>query len=150
MLVLYTRCQGTEIDNFGVSYSLDKGVTWVEECVLSKMYTTNTQATIFDMEVNGKTADLSLLVEPAELDLIRDLSRLPEEIRLAAEARDPSRLNRYAASVATAFHHFYTVCRIKEAATPELRDARIQLVHCVAQVIRNALSCLGVSAPDHM
>ena len=94
--------------------------------------------------------DLSLLVDPAELELIRELSKLPEEIRLAAEARDPSRLNRYAASIATAFHHFYTVCRIKEAATPELRDARIQLVHCVAQVIRNALSCLGVSAPDHM
>ena len=94
--------------------------------------------------------DLALLADPAELELIRELSKLPEEIRLAAEARDPSRLNRYAASVATAFHHFYTVCRIKEAATPELRDARIQLVHCVAQVIRNALSCLGVSAPDHM
>ena len=94
--------------------------------------------------------DLTLLADPAELELIRELSKLPEEIRLAAEARDPSRLNRYAASVATAFHHFYTVCRIKEAATPELRDARIQLVHCVAQVIRNALSCLGVSAPDHM
>ncbi len=94
--------------------------------------------------------DLTLLVDPAELELIRELSKLPEEIRLAAEARDPSRINRYAASVATAFHHFYTVCRIKEAATPELRDARIQLVHCVAQVIRNALSCLGVSAPDHM
>ena len=96
------------------------------------------------------SVDLSLLTDPAELDLIRELSKLPEEIRLAAEARDPSRLNRYAASVATAFHHFYTVCRIKEAATPELRDARIQLVRCVAQVIRNALSCLGVSAPDHM
>jgi len=96
------------------------------------------------------SVDLTLLVDPAELDLVRELSKLPEEIRLAAEARDPSRINRYAASVATAFHHFYTVCRIKEAATPELRDARIQLVHCVAQVIRNALSCLGVSAPDHM
>ena len=94
--------------------------------------------------------DTTLLTDPAELDLIRELSKLPEEIRLAAESRDPSRINRYAASVATAFHHFYTVCRIKEAATPALRDARIGLVHCTAQVIRNSLSCLGVSAPDHM
>ena len=60
VLVLYTRCQDPETDHFGVSYSLDHGVTWTEECVLSKMYTTNTQATIFDMEVNGKIADLSL------------------------------------------------------------------------------------------
>ena len=102
------------------------------------------------INANPEKIDMALLNDAAELDLIRELSKLPEEIRLAAEARDPSRLNRYAASVATAFHHFYTVCRIKEAATPELRDARIHLVHCVAQVIRNALSCLGVAAPDHM
>ncbi len=60
VLVLYTRCQDPNTDNFGVSYSFDQGVTWTEEAILSKMYTTNTQATIFDMEVNGKTADLSL------------------------------------------------------------------------------------------
>ena len=96
-----------------------------------------------------KTADLSLLVESAELDLIRDLSRLPEEIRLAAVQRDPSRLNRYATQVATAFHKFYTECRIKDAA-PALREARILLSCCTAAVIKNALSCFGVSAPDHM
>ena len=96
-----------------------------------------------------KSADLSLLVEPAELDLIRDLSRLPEEIRLAAVQRDPSRLNRYASQVATAFHKFYTDCRIKDAA-PALREARILLSCCTATVIENALSCFGVSAPDHM
>ena len=96
-----------------------------------------------------KSADLSLLTEPAELDLIRDLSRLPEEIRLAAVQRDPSRLNRYASQVATAFHKFYTDCRIKDAA-PALREARILLSCCTATVIENALSCFGVSAPDHM
>ena len=96
-----------------------------------------------------RSADLSLLAEPAELDLIRDLSRLPEEIRLAAAQRDPSRLNRYATQVATAFHKFYTECRIKDAA-PELRRARILLCNCTATVIENALSCFGVSAPDHM
>ena len=97
-----------------------------------------------------KDPDLTLLTDPAELDLIRQLSKLPEEIRLAADSRDPSRLNRYAAECATAFHHFYTVCRIKEAATPALRDARICLVNCMAQVVRNTLSTLGVNAPDHM
>ena len=95
------------------------------------------------------SADLTLLNEPAELDLIRDLSRLPEEIRLAAVQRDPSRLNRYVTQVATAFHKFYTECRIKDAA-PALRDARILLSCCTATVIENALSCFGVSAPDHM
>ena len=95
-------------------------------------------------------ADLGLLCEPSELDLIRELARLPEEIRLAAESREPSRLNRYATQVAAAFHRFYTSCRIKDAGSDALRDARIVLIGCVATVIENALSTFGVSAPDHM
>ncbi len=102
------------------------------------------------IDTDPKNPDLSLLTDDAELSLIRKLAALPEEIRLAAEARDPSRLNRYASDCATAFHHFYSICRIKEAATPELRDARIYLVNCVSQVISNTLDTLGVSAPDHM
>ena len=60
VLVLYTRCQAEETDHFGVSYSLDQGVTWMEKATESKMYTTNTQATIADFPVNGKAADLSI------------------------------------------------------------------------------------------
>ena len=82
--------------------------------------------------------------------LIRELSRLPEEIRLAAESREPSRINRYATQVAAAFHRFYTSCRIKGAESDALRDARIVLIGCVATVIENALSAFGVTAPDHM
>ena len=98
---------------------------------------------------DGAGADLALLTEPSELELIRELSRLPEEIRLAAAQRDPSRLNRYCTQVATAFHKFYTECRIKEAAPP-VRRARILLCNCTAIVIENGLSAFGVSAPDHM
>jgi len=93
--------------------------------------------------------DLSLLTEKSELELIRELSRLPEEIRLAAEQRDPSRLTRCVAQTAAAFHKFYTECRVKDA-EPVLRDARIALCGCTAVVIENALSAFGVSAPNHM
>ena len=95
-------------------------------------------------------ADLSLLTHESEIELIRELSKLPEEIRLAASSREPARLNRYATNVATAFHHFYTECRIKGADTDALRDARITLCNCTAEVIKNTLSAFGVSAPDHM
>lgn len=94
-------------------------------------------------------ADLTCLQAPSELELIRELSHLPEEIRLAAVQRDPSRLNRYATQVAAAFHKFYTECRIRDA-EPALRDARILLCRCTASVIKNTLSTFGVSAPDHM
>lgn len=94
--------------------------------------------------------DLSLLKNPEELDLIRELARLPEEIRLAARDREPSRINRYVNNVAAAFHRFYTISRIRDAETDALRDARVFLIRCVATVIENGLSVFGVSAPDQM
>lgn len=98
----------------------------------------------------GDQPDLLLLNTAEELDLIRELARLPEEIRLAARDREPSRMNRYANNVASAFHRFYTVSRIRDAETEALRDARVALIKCVAIVIENTLSVFGVTAPDHM
>ena len=93
--------------------------------------------------------DLSLLTSKEELDLIREVAKLPEEIRLAANDREPARLNRYAVNVASAFHKFYGVSRIKDA-QPEVRDARVYAIKCAAAVIRNTLSILGVTAPEQM
>jgi len=97
----------------------------------------------------GKTPDLSILTSKEELDLIREVAKLPEEIRLAANDREPARLNRYAINVASAFHKFYGVSRIKDA-QPEVRDARVYLIKCAAAVIKNTLSILGVTAPEQM
>ena len=93
--------------------------------------------------------DLSLLTSKEELDLIREVAKLPEEIRLAAADREPARLNRYAVNVASAFHKFYGVSRIKDA-QPEVRDARVYAIKCAAAVIKNTLSILGVTAPEQM
>ena len=98
----------------------------------------------------AENPDLSLLNSPEELDLIRELARLPEEIRLAARDREPSRINRYVNNVAAAFHRFYTVSRIRDAESEALRDARVLLVRCAATVVENGLSVFGVSAPDQM
>ena len=98
----------------------------------------------------SENPDLSLLKSEEELELIRELARLPEEIRLAARDREPSRINRYVNNVAAAFHRFYTVSRIRDAETEALRDARVYLIRQVATVIENGLSVFGVTAPDKM
>ncbi len=97
-----------------------------------------------------ETPDLTLLTADAEIELIRELARLPEEIRLSASRREPSRMNTYATNVANAFHKFYQSCRIKGAESDALRDARIALCLCTAQVIKNTLATFGVSAPTRM
>ena len=94
-------------------------------------------------------ADLSLLTSPFERELIRQLSLLPEEIRIAARDYNPNRINGYVTELATRFHRFYTECRIKDA-EPAVAAARLYLSDCVRQTIENSLSVIGVSAPVKM
>ncbi|MCR5137202.1 MAG: arginine--tRNA ligase [Oscillospiraceae bacterium] len=94
-------------------------------------------------------ADTALLTVPEEQELIKQLAALPEEVRLAARDYDPSRINRYVTELATRFHKFYTVCRIRDA-EPGILEARLQLCAAVRQVLEIALGLIGVSAPEHM
>ncbi|MGI6028311.1 MAG: arginine--tRNA ligase [Candidatus Heteroscillospira sp.] len=96
-----------------------------------------------------RDADLSLLTDEHELELIKQLSALPEEIRLAARDYDPSRINRYVVELSARFHRFYTACRLKDA-EPDVRSARLVLADSVRKVIAASLAIVGVSAPEKM
>ncbi|MCC8091363.1 MAG: arginine--tRNA ligase [Oscillospiraceae bacterium] len=93
--------------------------------------------------------DFSRLTHEREIALIKQLSLLPEEIRLAARDYNPSRIGAYVTELSARFHRFYTDCRIKgeDQATA---CARLFLADCTRQVIENSLSILGVSAPERM
>ena len=97
-----------------------------------------------------ETADFTLLTEPAEIELIRHLASLPEEVRLSAKNYDPSKMTRYVIELATFFHRFYDACSVKNAETPELRDARILLSAAARQAIRNVLTMLKIEQPEKM
>jgi len=94
-------------------------------------------------------ADLTLLSSEQEIELIKQLSLLPEEVKLAARDYDPSRMNRYAIELAARFHRFYNACRIRDA-EDAVRDARLVLCAAVRSVIATTLAVVGVSAPEKM
>ena len=94
-------------------------------------------------------AALVKLDHPRELDLIKQLSQLPEEIRLAARDYNPARIGSYVLELAARFHRFYTECRVR-GAEPELAKARLLLSDCTRRVIENSLEILWVSAPERM
>ena len=93
--------------------------------------------------------DISKLTTEPELDLIKQLSNLPEEIKLAARDYDPSKINRYVTELAAKFHRFYNSCRIKGEES-DLLAARLKLADCVRQVIAMCLGLLGLTAPEKM
>lgn len=95
-------------------------------------------------------ADLGLLDNPREIELIRHIASLPKEINLAAKNYDPARITKYSIDLATLFHRFYDACSVKNAETPELMNARILLCLAVRQTLRNALSILNVEQPEKM
>ena len=94
-------------------------------------------------------ADAALLATAEEKALLKTLSQLPEEIRLAARDYDPSRINRYLVGLAGDFHRFYNACRIKGEEQGVL-SARLKLADTVRAVLANGLGLLGVSAPEKM
>ncbi|MBP0970577.1 MAG: arginine--tRNA ligase, partial [Oscillospiraceae bacterium] len=95
-------------------------------------------------------AELDLLRSPAERELIRQLALMPAEIETAAKQLDPSRLTKYSVDLAAQFHKFYDACKVRDAETPQLRDARLLLCDATCRVLGNVLAILKVTAPEKM
>ena len=95
------------------------------------------------------TADLALLEEPGELDLVRKMAAFPDEVLSAAIERAPSRIAKYGLDVASVFHSFYNECRVISDDTA-LTMARLALVDAAKTVIANALNIMGIAAPERM
>jgi arginyl-tRNA synthetase len=93
--------------------------------------------------------DFSLYQAPEEQILISQLARYPEVIDEAAKNYKPNFLARYILSLAQNFSHFYHQCPVLQA-EEKLRDARLFLVQCVATVLKNGLSLLGVETVERM
>ena len=95
------------------------------------------------------SADLALLVAPAEVALMLKLADYPDMLSRAAADLAPHDLAFYLRELAAAFHTYYAAERFL-VDDPALARARMALLAATAQVLRNALAVLGVSAPQAM
>ncbi|MEK6810171.1 MAG: arginine--tRNA ligase, partial [Candidatus Thermoplasmatota archaeon] len=89
------------------------------------------------------------LAHNEELKLAKLLAKLPSRIQEAAEGRRPHILATYVYDVASQFNQFYRDCPVLQAEAG-LREARLALVDGARIVLRNAMDCLGLSAPREM
>ena len=87
--------------------------------------------------------------QPQEIELIRYIDMLPQEIDTAAKHYDPSRITKYTVELATLFHKFYDACTVKNA-EPQLRAARLALCAATRQALANALTMLKITCPEKM
>ena len=105
-----------------------------------------------ERSVRWDDGDPSLLVDDAELALIRKMLLLPEHVESIAMTLAPHALPHYAAELATAFHWFYDRCRVLSAEPAEapLMKARLKLVEAAKTVLARTLGLMGMSAPETM
>ena len=93
--------------------------------------------------------ELKLLTAPEEIELIRHLASLTDEIVNSAKNYDPAKITRYCIDLATLFHKFYNACRVT-VEDESLMQARLYLCNCVMSVITNILTIFRISTPTSM
>jgi len=86
---------------------------------------------------------------PAEIELVNCISRLPREVQAAAADYRPLGIAALAYDLARAFNDFYNQCPVLQAPEP-VRSSRLRLVMAARQAIGNALTLLGIQAPQAM
>ena len=99
-------------------------------------------------KINPK-ADLSLLKEKEEDELIKTLSNFPEIISKATSELRPHLIANYAYSLAQQFNEYYHKHNILKA-DEKVKGARLLLIFAVRQVLKNGLNLLGINVIEKM
>ncbi|WP_426751783.1 arginine--tRNA ligase [Myxococcus sp. Y35] len=100
--------------------------------------------------------DAGLLTLPEEQALLREIMRLPEVVRDAAEQYEPSLVARLLLDVASALSRYYTLGnqerdkRINVEGDDALRSARLALIDAARVTLAAGLTLLGIPTPDNM
>jgi len=97
-----------------------------------------------------RNPDFSLLRDKSEINLIKLISRYPLVIKEATDNLKPNILANYSRELAEQFNQFYKDVSVVNAATEELRSARLALVDAFRIVVKDSLRLLGISSPEIM
>lgn len=98
----------------------------------------------------GDDAALALLSHPAEMDLIRKILELEEQIDFAVEKLSPHNLTHYALELARTFSAFYEKCRVVDVDQLALTRARLLLSLAARTALARVLGLMGMNAPESM
>ena len=90
------------------------------------------------------------LTDERELLLLKKISEFPSEVANDAAMRKPNKMTEYIISLVKTFHSYYNAVKVNNPDDPELTNQRLGLVTATMITLKNALSLIGVSAPESM
>jgi arginyl-tRNA synthetase len=99
--------------------------------------------------LEGEAVAFTYPLQPAEIELIDQISRFPAEVQRAAAEYKPLIIASIAYDIARAFAGFYDTSPVIQAG-PGIREARLSLVLATKYTLANALALLGITAPEVM
>ncbi len=91
-----------------------------------------------------------LLSERLERELVLNLASFPDTFIEATEYLKPNLIADYANALADKFNTFYNALPVLKADSAGLVDARLTLTQAIEIVMHNALTLIGVVAPEKM
>jgi arginyl-tRNA synthetase len=94
--------------------------------------------------------DLAQISAEKEFEVLKKLGEFPLAVAEAAQKRMPHRITNYIFELASAFHSFYNAEKVLDPENIERTKARLALIKSVQVTLKNALSLIGVSAPEKM
>jgi arginyl-tRNA synthetase len=102
-----------------------------------------------------EAADVTLLIQPWELDVARQLAFWPDVVEDATRLLEPHRIPYYVHDLATAVHRFYHAGNADPehrvvVDDPSVTRARLELSRAARHTLKTALDLIGVSAPERM
>ena len=107
------------------------------------------QADEKELELDVSQANLSLLTEEIEKDILRELSRFRSVLESSAIQYEPHQLAYYLRDLSNHFHSYYNACKFI-VDDKNLTQARLALINATQQILKNGLSILGVGDPESM
>ncbi len=102
--------------------------------------------------IDPSTADLSLLQEPEELQLLKRIASFPASIEEAALDLAPHRAIFFLMELAGDWHSYYNKHKVIDPENIDIAvtNARLCLATGLQQVFKNGLEMLGLNAPERM
>jgi len=135
----------------------DKNPVYKVQYAHARMSSIFRRAGVSPETLDAAAADLSLLGDEGERELVKLLLRFPEVIGASAERHTPHAVCEYLEEVAGATNSWYHAGNrnpalrvIGDEVPAEVSRARLVLSRAVQIVLRNGLAVLGITAPERM
>ena len=144
----------TELSHHRMSdyvFDLDKMVALEGDTAPYLLYSYVRSRSIFRKLEDGVTLSTENLnlTEPAEIHMVRMLSRYGDQVKLVLEDYRPNLLATYLLELARAFHSFFEACPVLKS-EGQVRESRLIVCDLTSRVLKDGLALLAIDVPERM